>query len=177
MRFNIGYKAWWATCKTTEEWIKCQECFGLKYLVVILGDQTEVKIECEGCRRGYLGSLGSVSYWKHSATAELVTIERVEIKKDGIEYGVNGSYCVNETELFAEGERDLAEIRALELSEQWNKEQEAKIYKKVKDHRSWSWHVHYHRDCIRKAEKDIAYHKSCLDYAKKVSNQPAEEGK
>ena len=172
MKYNLGDKVWWAWGTRKEEWVQCPECFGLKYLTVILGNQSEVTIECEGCKRGYLGSLGNVSYWKQTAEAKLVTINRIEINRDGeTEYGTTESYCVKENDLFSVGERELAEIRALELTNQHNIEEENKIKNKVKQSRSWSWHVHYHRERIRTAEKDIEYHKKCLAYAKTLSKE------
>ena len=168
MKYKIGDKVWWAHRKITEKWEMCPECFGLKYLTVILGDQSEVQIECEGCKRGYLSSLGRVSFLEHTAEPTIVEINKIEVKKDGVEYGTTECYSIDEEDLFPIGHRELADIRALELSVKHNEEESAKIKNKIKEHKSWSWHVTYHRGCIRRAQKDIEYHSKCLDYAKSV---------
>ena len=54
----------------------------------------------------------------------------------------------------------------LELAKEHNQEELAKIYRKEKNNHTWSWNAHYHRDCIRRAEKDLIYHKAKLEVAK-----------
>lgn len=166
--YNIEDKAWHASRKGTEEVVTCPECFGEKYLTVILGDGSQVTIDCAGCASGYDPPKGYVSYYKSSVEVELVTICKVEIYQDHAEYGFNGTdsfhHIAKDTDLFATKEE--ATIRAKELAEEWNKEQLAKIHRKEKNHRDWSWHVHYYRRQIRDAEQKIEYATKQLDAAK-----------
>jgi len=166
--YSIGDKVWHASFKKTEEVVTCPECFGKKYLTVILGDTSRVTIDCAGCASGYDPPKGYVTHYKHDADVSLVNISKVEITSEYIEYGINGNaswhYIAKDTELFTTKEE--AEVRSKELSEEWNKEQLAKIHRKEKNNRTWSWHVHYYRKQIRDAEKTIEYAKAQLDAAK-----------
>ena len=166
--YSIGDRVWHASHKTTIERITCPECFGKLYLTVILGDDSKVTIDCAGCASGYGPPKGYVTYYKHDADIILVTIDKVEISLDYVEYGFNRvdgfMNIAKDTELFIIKEE--AEIRAKELSEEWDKDQLAKIHQKEKHNHTWSWHVHYHRKQIRDAEKMIEYAKTKLDVAK-----------
>lgn len=166
--YNIGDKVWHATCKTTLTKVTCPECFGKRYLTVILGDDSKVTIDCAGCASGYDPPKGYVTHYEHGADVSLVTIGRVEINPDHVEYGFNRvGGCMNiakDTELFSTKEE--AEIRAKQLSEEWDKDQLTKIHQKEKHDHTWSWHVHYHRKQIKDAEKTIEYAKKKLDAAR-----------
>ena len=166
--FNLEDRVWHASRTGVEERVVCPECFGKKYLTVILGDDSQVTIDCAGCASGYDPPKGYVTYRKQDVDVSQVTIDRVEINPDYVEYGFDRAGCgiriAKDTEIFATKEE--AEIRAKELSEEWNKEQHDKIHRKEKNNRTWSWHVHYHRRQIRDAEQTIEYAKAKLDAAK-----------
>jgi len=178
--YKIGDKVWYASRQTTRKSVICPECFGKKYLTVILGDDSQITIDCVGCASGYDPPTGSCSYYEHGANVSLVVIGRVEINSDYIEYGFNRvGGCMSiakDTEVFPT--KKEAEIRAEELAEESNKEQLAKIHRKEKNNRTWAWHVHYHRRQIRDAEKTIEYAKQKLDAAKahtKEKKEPDEQ--
>ena len=162
--YNIGDKVWYAQRKTEEKTVKCPECFGKKYLTVILGDDSKVTIDCAGCASGYNPPLGYIFYWEQYSDVSLVTINRVEINTDYVEYKFCGNYIAKDTDIFPT--KELAEIRAKELAEEHNREELEKIYRKEKHNHSWAWHVHYYRDMIRRAERDIERAREKLDFAK-----------
>lgn len=162
--YKIGDKVWYAQIKSSEDKVLCPDCFGKTYLTVILGDNSQVTIECAGCKRGYNEPDGYVFYYKRVVAVSLVTIERMEIEKDKIEYGFNGCYRTDESEVFID--KESAEKEAARLTEELNKEELAKIYRKEKNNRDWAWNAHYHRDCIRRAQHDLDYHTAKLNYAK-----------
>ncbi len=166
--YNIEDKVWHATWTSIDEPVTCPECFGKLYLTVILGDDSQVTIACAGCASGYDPPKGYVTYYKASAEVELVTIDRVEINPTYIEYAFNKVGCTchiaRDTDLFATKEE--AQIRAKQLEKEHNKQELAKIHRKEKNHRDWSWHVHYYRRQIRDAEKTIEYATKQLDAAK-----------
>jgi len=166
--YNIGDKVWHASRKTTEKKVTCPECFGEKYLTVILGDRSLVTIDCAGCASGYDPPKGYVTYHKQDVEVKLVTICKVEIYSDRTEYGFDGSehahHVAKDSDFFST--KPEAEVRAKELAEEYNKEQLAKIHRKEKSHRDWSWHVHYYRKMIRDAEKTIEMAKAKLDVAR-----------
>lgn len=166
--YNVDDKVWYAGRESTVEKVVCPECFDKKYLTVILGDDSQVTIDCAGCSKGYDPPKGYITYFKQSVKVELVTIDRVEIDRDYVEYAFNkvGCHCniAKNTDIFST--KEGAENRAKELAEEHNKEQLAKIHQKKKNDRDWSWHVHYYRKMIRDAEKTIEDAKKKLDVAK-----------
>lgn len=167
--FKIGDEVWYAQLKWVEKFVKCPECFGLKYLTVILGDQSEMTIDCAGCAKGYDPPMGYVTYWERVPNVCLIRINRVEIQADKTEYGHSQNYRVEESELFLN--REAAEIRAIELAKKENEEEVARIHRKDKNNRTWAWHVYYHRSCIRRAEKDLIYHTAKLAVAKQKAKE------
>lgn len=169
MKFNIGQKVWYAERDVKRERVRCPECFGLKVLTVILGDQSEVTIDCAGCSSGIEKPKGFLEYFKQSASCHQITITKIEIKSEGAEYGCHECYSLKEDELFLN--QESAEIRALELAEEWNRGELDKINRKEKNDRKWSWHVHYHRKCIRDAEKALIYHNAKLNVAREKSKE------
>jgi len=163
-KYNIGDKVWYAKTGTKEKSVECPECFGKKFLTVILGDNSKVTIDCAGCARGYEPPKGYVIYYEWGVDVREVTIQRMEIKPDEVTYGFWDCYSAETDRIFSTKEE--AEKRALELVEEHNKEELARIYRKEKNNHTWSWNVHYHRDCIRRAEKDLIYHKAKLEASK-----------
>ena len=165
--FNLEDRVWHASRTNVEERVVCPECFGKKYLTVILGDDSQVTIDCAGCASGYDPPKGYVTYRKQDVDVSQVTIDRVEINPDYVEYGFDrvgyGIRIAKDTEIFATKEE--AEIRAKELAEEWNQVQLDRIHQKKKNDRTWAWHVHDYRKQIREAEKTIEYATAKLDAA------------
>lgn len=166
--YNIGDKVWHASRESTQERVICPECFGKKYLTVILGDDSRVTIDCAGCASGYDPPRGYVTYYKQFVNVSQVVINKVEVTRDYVEYGSSKGECNyrigRDTDFFST--KKEAEIRATELAEKWNKEELEKIHRKEKNNRTWSWHVHYYRSQIRGAKKTIERAKEKLDAAK-----------
>lgn len=167
-KFQIGDEVWRAGTKTRPVHYKCLECMGKGFLTVILGQDSQVTIPCECCKRGYLGSNGYHDKYEHYEAAEVGVVGGVELTAEGFEYrvpcGPNSMWCVKETDLFAD--EDSAKARADELStERTAREAELNCTKHNAD-RSWAWNVKYHRQAIRDAQKSLEYHASQLDYAK-----------
>ena len=171
-KYKIGDKVWYATSGTREKKVLCPECFGKTYLTVILGDDSQVKIWCVSCTiRGFNYediSTGYVSYYEWYAEPQLRTITGMEVSPSKIEYrseAGSGSYYRLEDENTFDTEEE-AKIKANQLSAEHNEEELAKIHRKEKNNRTWAWNVHYHRDGIKRAERDLAYHQSKFISAK-----------
>jgi len=172
-KYNIGDKVWYAKTETKEKTVTCPDCFGQKALTVIKGDGSQVSIECEGCRRGYEGSQGYVTFYEWCASACLVVIERVEETAIKTEYGFWNCYSGESDRFF--DTKEEAEKKSLELSEEHNQYELDKINQKEKHNRTWSWNAHYHRDCIKRAERDLAYHTAKLSVAKIKAKEDKED--
>ncbi|MBU1067332.1 hypothetical protein KKE60_06065 [Patescibacteria group bacterium] len=163
-KYKISDKVWYAQGKRIEKRVPCPDCFGQKALTVIRGDGSQVSIECVGCATGYEPPRGYITFYEQIGDVLEVTIDRIGETALETEYGFKGCYYVKETDLFAA--KEDAEQRALVLAEEHNQEELNKINQKEKHNRSWAWNVHYHNDCIVRAEKQLAYHKAKLAVAK-----------
>lgn len=172
--FKVGDNVWYAKMESIEKSVRCPECFGLKYLTIIFGDQSEATIDCAGCQSGYEPPKGFITYHAWEPRAWRVTISGMDIRNDKITYWFTEGYGSSiENVLFQN--QEAAEIRALELAEEHNQKEIKKINKKDKDHRNWSWHAHYHRARIREAEKALVYHTAKLNVAKTKSKEEKKE--
>ena len=163
----IGDKVWYAKSGSEEKSVLCPECFGKKYLKVILGDDSELLIHCVSCsyRPEYSYeeiSTGYVKYYAWSAKPIQLEITGMDIDGLKVEYksatGHGSYYRLNEDEIFDTEEE--AKLRANQLSAEHNQDELDKINRKEKNNRTWAWNVHYHRNCIKRAERDLAYHQS-----------------
>jgi hypothetical protein len=177
-KYNIGDQVWrcsWDSEKVSET---CPECGGTKHLRVILWDGTEHTIACEGCKEGYYGPSGTVYRYERQPKAEPCEVTGVEIQtyKDPaiVEYRVTqfgSTYCTEEYRVFDNEIDALAKARA--VCDEQNEADRQRVRQKAKDHRSWSWHVHYHRKAIRDAEKKVAYHTAALEVARAKAKEAA----
>jgi hypothetical protein len=163
-KYKIGDRVWYAERKAVEKTVVCPDCFGSKALTVIKGDGSQVSIGCAGCASGYEPPKGYINYMSSEVAVSTSVIDRLEIKTDKTTYGSSGFYSVEECDIF--DTKEEAEARALVLAKEYNDEQLARIYQKEKHNRTWAWNVRYHRDCIKRAEKDIVYHTAKLNAAK-----------
>jgi len=170
-KYKIGDKVWYATTRTVQKTMPCSECFGKKHLIVILGDDSQVPIPCVSCDFRDENSFGYdsyphgyVHYYEFEAKAKEVVISKVEMDANHVEYRFDGGYCMDEDRAF-DTEQEAIQ-KAAELAAKHNEEEQAKIYRKEKHNRTWAWNLHYHRDCIKRAERDLAYHTAKAYYAK-----------
>jgi len=166
--FNLGDKVWYAGQANVIKTKVCEDCFGKKSLVVILGDDTQIIIPCQGCeKRGdYYETYpcGYNEYYEWEAKAELVTINRVEIRHEKVEYGYDGNYCCDQDKMFLTEEE--AKAKGDELSRIHTEEELKKLKHKYKNTRSWAWNLNYHRSRIKDAKRDLEYHSRQFEYTK-----------
>lgn len=176
-KFQIGDSVWAATWDATEAWVECPDCCGHGRLRVIMGDGTEVSIDCQNCELGYQGPQGRKLYYARAARAELCVIKGVRIEGDHVEYQSSRSYTELEVNLF-DNEADALARAQMIASEEETKERN-RIFQKEKDTRSWAWNATYHRRAIRDAKKAIDYHTRKLAVAslkaKEAKKEPAGE--
>ena len=164
-KYQINQEVFHASYKGVEDTIVCPDCNGEKFIRFTLWDGTPLSVDCRGCERGYYGSQGFLTYFNMKPVVELLTITGVSIEKDKVTYSADGCYCMEEDTLFLQ-ESD-ARAYAEELSKKATAEDVKRALAKTKDHKSWAWHVTYHRNAIRRAVKEIDYHTSKLNVAKK----------
>lgn len=172
-KFALGQAAYHATWDSEPSTYPCPECGGTKTLTVILWDGAQHIIECEGCNSGFESPRGYLTVYNRHPRTEVVTITGVNTSRGELEYCCQGdheTWGVKEEDLWPTQEEAL--VRAVEMSRQADEDERAQIDRKEKPERSWSWHVHYHRNCIRRAEKDIVYHSGKLAAARVKAKEP-----
>lgn len=163
-KFQIGDSVFKAKYDRVETWVTCPDCLGSKTVRVILGDGTELTIECGGCDPGgYMPSAGRIKQYVCGTVATPYVITGVKVTAACVEYDLNnfgqGSYCTaKEEQLFATSEEAFAwgEIEKIEHEAEENK----RLMAKTKDGKSWAWNATYHRKCLKEAERQIEYHRT-----------------
>src|SRR3990167_8173518 len=108
-KYNLGDKVWCVKLDTIQEKFQCPDCFGNKYLTVILGDNSQVTIDCYRCTIGYEPPLGYVVFDKKIVAVKQVIVEGINICSDYIEY-IFEYNSVKEEEL--SDTKEEAEIKA-----------------------------------------------------------------
>src|SRR5687767_13466403 len=94
--FKIGDTVFQASYGRHERWITCPDCLGSRHVRVILGDDTEVKIECGGCNPGgYEPPLGRIRQYDYSVEVKEREITGICMHGTEVKYELNnfgGSY-------------------------------------------------------------------------------------
>lgn len=166
-KYKIGDEVWYAALEHGSKRSPCPDCSGKRYLRVILGDDSEVTINCQGCAQGYNLPTGFVEIPELTAHSRCVKIQGFEtVLQEGQEvtiYHFEGCYRADEKKLFLVKEE--AEAKARQLGQEETRREVERLSHKFKNYRSWAWHVHYYRSEIERAEKNIAQYKQQLNAA------------
>lgn len=159
VEFNIGDQVWHARIQYMEDYLTCPHCFGNKYLTVILGDDSQVTIDCECCREGWLGPKGKIRVGQYRAEVHLEIINRKEESRNGIEYGLS-CFRATSNDIFLN--KTEAQARASEMASEHRADEMTRFYAKEKLDRNWAWNAAYHRNHVKRLKQDLAYHESKL---------------
>lgn len=169
MRFEVGQQIWIGEFSPlAPDYETCPDCGGTGSLRVTFHDDTQVSIECRNCAAGYDPPTGKIIVYRHQGGARLATVCGFENAHGATRWHVDGSDCsyrlIDDDQAF-EAEADaLAWAKAREGK--YEEEQRGKIFSKEKDTRTWAWNASYHRNIIKRAQKDIEYHTAKLNAAK-----------
>ena len=178
-QFQIGDTAYYARAGNRQVWITCPECLGSGRLRVILGDGSEVSIECVCCDRGYEGSPGKIQTYDFVSEVDIVTIYGIESNLVNgalhTRYKFDGCYSTDQENLFLTKEE--AKNRADVLAAEHAAEEKKKIGYKEKQTKTWARNASYHRQCIAKAQQQIVYHTSKLTVAAKNAKEDKQNAK
>lgn len=174
MKYEFGQQVWWATCQASENWETCPDCGGTGRLRVTFHDETQVSIDCRNCASGYDSPSGRVRWFGRVPEARKITISGFEFTDGNASYhsffGQGSYYRIEEDALFA------TEAEAMEHAEKLAAEHDAaeraKFLTKEKDAHSWAWNASYHRNCLKRAQKEAEYHTAKLNVAKIKAKEP-----
>ena len=171
MGFNIGDKVFRGQYAFTEERETCPDCFGKLKLTVILGDDSTVEIPCAGCSVGYDPPRGEVKTRRYKTVVKPHIVTGLTISGDKTEYQLDGSYGESGSSWINSPEEATfaTEAEAMEYAESKRIEREKKenrrLHAKTQDHRSWAWHVTYHRKELKRSEREVERHRIALGIA------------
>lgn len=172
-RFAVGDRVWFVTSGTQQHYVECPDCLGQCALTVTLGDGSQVSIDCDCCKQGYLGSRGSVISYEWKCTVESDEITGMEISGADVRYKFQYRYPDAVYATKEEAEAESVKVLAAHV------EDENRRMNHVKDrqvrHRTWAFSVSYHRRCAKEARKQAEYHESKLVVAKAKTKTPDAE--
>jgi hypothetical protein len=169
--FNVGDKVWCVSSGTKTVPKLCPDCLGQKALTVILGDGTQVSIDCDCCEHGWQGSSGYIDSYEWTADILPAKVTGMEIDGSSVRYKVDDRWYVQD--VFATQEQ--ATLYAATLRAEYEKEEAERITAKVKRNKNWAWCVTYHRRGIAAAKKNLAYHEAKLAVAKAKAKDKTDE--
>lgn len=172
-KYKIGDAVWRATFGSSENYVTCHDCGGTGRLRVIFHDETVASIECRNCALGYDPPTGRVRCYDRIGKADLGVIAGIELTTERVSYRFGSDrfyYTVEEHELFDTEAAALA--RAQQIAAEHDAEERNRILTKEKDTRTWAWNASYHRQCIKRAQRDLEYHTAKLSVAKVRAKEP-----
>jgi hypothetical protein len=172
MKYQVGQQVWRATWEARKTYLTCPHCEGTGHIRFLNPDDSiGGAIDCANCTRGYDPPSGKICVYERRPVAEPTTINGMNVDAEKVEYHTTGSYLVRESHLFEREDEALA--FAAEMCAEEDRKERAQVARKEKDTRSWAWNVSYHRGCIKRAEKEIAYHTAKLNVARIKAKEPA----
>ena len=167
--FKVGEVVWYAECRLRQIEHPCPICFGKKKVVLILGDDSRVELDCGCCARPCQPPRGVVTEWELVAAPRKEWIRRIDQRTtaDGVELDIRGDSVTLTGKIFRTEAEALAKCQELAAIQ---KEEEAKRLK-YRDWRSYSWNAGYHMRQVKEARKKVEYHEQkavlCKAKAKK----------
>lgn len=146
-------------------WAPCPVCYGKLAVTLELGNGERVSIQCDACGLGFEGPQGRVREYRAASGVRAAVVDGVQVQNNGwrIIVAHAGSEIWGETVFATEAE---AEARRVVMHAEVEKDAEHRCmqqreYKRKKP----TWLVRYHREQIKRAEKDLAWHRAKLPEA------------
>ena len=156
-KWKVGDEGWSADFGNQQKDVKCPVCFGKRQVTVILGDDTNVVVNCNYCGNGYEGPRGFVKEYEYCKDVKQVTITSVQTEetKDGIkqECGAMMGRCYEAGVTLFETKEE-AEIEATKRAEKYQHDQDTRaIHIKKDQNKTYTWNAGYH---MREAKRNRA---------------------
>lgn len=138
--------------------VPCPVCYGKLFVILELGNGERQAVECDGCGLGFEGAQGTINEPCAGSRVDAVTVTGFRLIGDQwrilagdhgeIRWGVEAFATEAEAEI--ERERLFAEEVKTAADRAYSMAQHKR--KRV------TWHVYYHRNGLKKAQKDVEYH-------------------
>jgi hypothetical protein len=168
VKFNIGDKVWTVGTEHMEKKIPCPDCLGQLAVTVILGDGSSVSVAC-GCGHGFEGPIGYTKIYVARLESKQRIVTGMSIDGDKVEYKLDGyggsCFPASEKQVYSTKEEAEDQLSVL-LAEQEKEVQRRIEWQKEDNRRTWAWNANYHRNRLKAAQHEIAYHSGQLTRAK-----------
>lgn len=172
-KYNIGDTVWHCDYTRREYKVPCPDCLGTARLIVILGNGTQIGIDCDCSRYDYQNH-GQVSRYEWAAQCIEEKLTGMEINGSKVKYRI-GTQCsyrtFDENQLFATKEE--AEVQA-EIAKAEHEIADQKEFEgKTQRNKTWKSNAVYHRQQARYHQEQLEYHTKKLEIAKAKAKEPA----
>ena len=167
--FGIGDKVWMSNYQRNRHKIECPDCSGTRTIGVVLANGEQYSIPCQGCASGYDPPTGYIDEYVFETQARSYTVTGVRTSSHApVEYELDrvdgGCYIGRPDTVFATEAEAWAQGEVLKQEEE--DEENKRLHSKLKDHRSWAWHVTYYRRELKRAKRDVERYEKGLGIAK-----------
>lgn len=175
-RWKVGDWVYWAQFELRQETKTCPVCFDKRRVTVILGDDTQVVVECDYCGKGYEGPRGTVKEYERLPKAEFVRIDGVHIEQsdrgEHIEYQCAHSRP-DTKDLFDTEACAIACANEKRLA--YEKDEETRADRIKKDlHKPYTWNAGYHMREAKEARRKLKYHEAKAVICKAKAKEPTD---
>ncbi len=158
MPFNIGDTYYLPHHNPRQISVPCPICYGNKKVTLVLGNEDQVEVECDGCGLGYEGPRGYIMSYTYEPFVSKFTIAGVHsmyqeewtVKSTGGETANMKQLYTRQSEALLEAQRCMAEC----IEHNMRSNASAHMRKKL------AWAVRYHEEQIKEYERKIAWHRS-----------------
>ena len=155
--YDVGDHVFVVRTRNSKIMVDCPVCYGDKSVIVILGNDEQVKVPCQYCKKGFNDPSGVVNSG-YIEISEIVQTTITEVRKRQnyneleITYSTPaGIYRPEQVSNTRKEAEKLGETRV----EKFNKLADEKFAKKYKDHKSYSWNAGYY---LNKADQSLKDH-------------------
>jgi len=173
--FKIGDTVWVGEFQQRKDRVPCPVCFTKRYVTLILGDDTEVEVECKFCDVGHFGAQGYViDGYHYVTTATPKTITGMDIRKDEITYWFGG--IGHQEERVAATEEEAVAKAQVDADKYNTNKRELQLERKHTSYKSYTWNAGYF---MKKAKGALQDHKHYTEKAKIMESKarPRKENK
>lgn len=175
---NAGDKIWLAHVRQERINVTCPICFGKLKVTLILGDDSQVEVECDYCGKGFEGPQGYVTTYEFKSDPVQIEITGRGMHQSGIEevwtYQYSGCYIANSDQLFKTQAEAVVKCVELVAEHEENKAAHAEKRKQY-GHKSYTWAAGYHLREIKSHEHQLAWHQQRVQVCKAKSRLPIEK--
>ena len=166
-KYTVGDKVWIVENGHKTFTVKCPDCLGGCVIPITLQGGEKISLACAMCgghggdAKGYIEK----SQWAVGTRNGTITGVEVDPFEPGrIRYSVNRR---SDCEVFPTEEAAISAASHVK-EESIREAQKRFLWQKESANQTWSWNLYYHRNGVRDAKREIAYHEAKITVAKEM---------